>query len=110
MNDYIQVTTTAARKADAEKIAQTAIERDLAACVQIHGPVISTYRWQGKIEKAEEWICLIKTEKRLFSELEQAILAVHPYDTPEIIFYPITGGSRPYLDWVSEVVKKQPPT
>jgi len=98
----IQVTTTAAARADAEKIARALVERRLAACVQVAGPVSSTYRWRGDIETAQEFLCIIKTRAELFEKVESAIRELHPYETPEIIATPITGGSADYLKWLAD--------
>jgi periplasmic divalent cation tolerance protein len=85
MEQYIQVITTTAKKDDAEKIATSLVEKRLAACVQIVGPVHSTYRWQGKVERAEEWQCLIKSRQDLFAALDQAIKKLHPYEVRRIV-------------------------
>jgi len=97
---YIQVVTTTGKREDAEKIAMTLVERKLAACVQIAGPITSTYRWKGNIEKAEEWQCAIKTRDDLYKKIEQVIKSMHPYEVPEIIVIPIIEGSGEYLDWL----------
>lgn len=65
MTEYIQVLTTTGSKDDAQKIASSAVGKRLAACVQILGPITSTYWWQGAMETAEEWLCLLKTRKDL---------------------------------------------
>jgi len=97
---YIQVVTATDKREDAEKIAITLIERKLAACVQIAGPIGSTYRWKGNIEKAEEWQCVIKSREDRYKEIEQVIKSIHPYEVPEIIAIPIIAGSGEYLDWL----------
>ena len=100
MSDYIQVITTTEHKADAETIARLLVEERLAACVQIVGPISSTYRWQGKIETAEEWQCWAKTRRELYEQIEQAIRRLHPYDEPEILAVGILAGSASYLAWL----------
>jgi periplasmic divalent cation tolerance protein len=105
MNSYIQVTTTAGSKEQAQTIAQHLVEAKLAACVQIAGPITSTYRWQGKLETAEEWLCLIKTRESLYPELEMAIISLHSYETPEIVAVPIVQGSKEYLRWIDDETK-----
>lgn len=100
MSSCIQVTTTTATKEEAQKIARYLVEQRVAACVQIAGPIISTYRWQGKVETATEWLCLIKTQESLYSELEKEIIGLHSYETPEIIAVEIIKGSRDYLSWL----------
>jgi len=104
MPTTIQVTTTTETRADAQAIADALVERRLAACVQTIGPITSTYRWQGEIERAEEWLCLIKSRRDLYDALEAAILEMHPYDVPEILVTPVTGGSESYLDWLDGVL------
>jgi len=99
---YIQVMTTAEKKEDAVKIARVLVDKKLAACVQVFGPVISTYRWKNKVEQAEEWQCLIKSRQDLFGKLAEAIKAIHPYETPEIIATVISAGSDEYLKWLHD--------
>jgi len=101
MAAYLQIITTAETKAEADKIARVLVEGGLAACVQVVGPITSTYAWQGRIETAEEWQCLIKTRDDLFGQVERSIKSVHSYETPEIIALPISAGSREYLDWMT---------
>lgn len=104
MTDYIQVMTTVERREDAERIARELVERRLAACVQVAGPVTSTYRWQGKIETAQEWQCLAKSRHDLFDEIERTVRELHPYEVPEILATPIVHGSADYLAWLKEEV------
>ena len=66
MHDYLQVTTTTETKDDAARIAALLVERRLAACVQVTGPITSTFRWEGKIQSAEEWHCIAKTRRDLY--------------------------------------------
>ena len=104
----IQVLTTTDRKEDAERIARALVDRRLAGCVQILGPVVSTYRWQGKVERAEEWLCFVKTRQDLYGDVEEAIKANHPYEVPEIIVVPVSGGSGDYRKWLDGELKKGP--
>jgi periplasmic divalent cation tolerance protein len=100
MKSYIQISTTTETKEQAQEIAQYLVEEKLAACVQISGPIESTYRWKGKVETAKEYLCLIKTRTTLFKEVETAIKKLHPYETPEIIAISIIKGSKEYLNWL----------
>jgi periplasmic divalent cation tolerance protein len=100
MKHYIQVLTTTEKKEDAEKIARTLVRKKLAACAQIIGTISSTYGWKGKVKTTREWLCLIKSEKSLYEELERTIKKIHPYEIPEIIAVPIVAGSREYLEWL----------
>jgi periplasmic divalent cation tolerance protein len=101
METFIQVMTAMDKREDAERIARTLVERRLAGCVQILGPLTSVYRWQGKIETAGEWLCLIKSRGELYGALEAAIRSLHPYETPEILALPVLAGYRDYLDWLA---------
>ena len=101
MTDYVQVLTTVSSPEEAERICDALIEDRLAACVQVAGPVSSIYRWQGAVEREQEWQCLAKTEARLYEEVEAAIRRVHSYEEPEILAIPVLAGSRGYLDWIS---------
>ena len=102
MKSYIQVTTTTETKEQAQKIAQYLVETKLAACVQITDQITSVYRWKGKVETANEWLCLIKTKAELFEKVEAAIKKMHSYETPEIIAVPIIKGSKEYLIWLDD--------
>ena len=102
MKSYIQISTTTETKEQAQKIAQYLVEQKLAACVQVIGSIESTYRWNGKIETTNEWLCLIKTREDLFDKAEIAIKKLHSYETPEIIAVPIMKGSKEYLDWLDD--------
>ena len=104
MPEYLQVQTTAGSEAEAERIAAALVERRLAACVQIVGPISSHYRWRGEIEQAHEWICVAKTESTRYAELEAAIRELHSYEEPEIVATPIVAGSASYLEWLTDNV------
>ena len=107
MEEYVQVVTTTEKKEDAEKIAKAIAEKRLAGCIQIIGPITSTYWWKGNVETAEEWLLFIKSKKNLYEELEKAIKEIHPYETPEIIAMPIVAGSKDYLEWLENELKKE---
>ena len=67
----------------------------------MHGPLTSTYRWQGAVETAAEWYCHLKTTAERWPALEARLRALHPYDVHEIVALPIVAGSRAYLDWIA---------
>lgn len=98
----VHIITTLERREDAESLAASLVEKKLAACVQIAGPIYSVYRWKDRVERAEEWQCHIKTREALYAEVEAAIKAVHPYETPEITAWLLVHGSREYLAWLHE--------
>ncbi|MCL0052259.1 divalent-cation tolerance protein CutA [Peptococcaceae bacterium] len=102
MEEYIQVFTTTEKEEDAKKIAKTIVEERLAACVQILGPITSTYWWKESIETSKEWLLFIKSKKSMYEELEKAIKSIHPYQVPEIIAVPVTAGSKDYLGWLKK--------
>ena len=97
MPDYIQVVTTTEKQEDAQRIGRALVEGRLAACVQLVGPITSTYRWQGKIETAQEWQCWAKSRRELYDQIEQAIRRIHPYEVPEILAIPDLGRQRELL-------------
>jgi periplasmic divalent cation tolerance protein len=105
MAEYLQVTTTAGSEAEAERIGAALVERRLAACVQVIGPLRSHYRWQGAVEEAREWMCVTKTSAARYPELEAAIRKLHSYEEPEIVATPIVAGSPGYLEWISRNVE-----
>jgi periplasmic divalent cation tolerance protein len=105
MPDFIQVFMTAEKREEAENIARAMVEKRLAACAQLLGPIKSTYWWEDKIERSDEWLCIMKTQKDLFEKLEKAIREMHPYDVPEIVALPIVAGSQDYLKWLAFVIE-----
>jgi len=104
MSTYLQVSTTASSREDAERIAKEVVNSKLAACAQIVGPIESVYRWKGGVERKTEWLCLIKTTEAAYREVERAVFEMHPYETPEIVAVPIVTGSAAYLAWLREQV------
>jgi periplasmic divalent cation tolerance protein len=104
MSEYVQIMTTTDTKEMAKRIAETLVEKKLAACVQVSGPINSTYEWKGNIENEDEWYCMIKTRKSLYKQVEESIKTIHSYDVPEIIALPILEGNQAYFDWIDAVV------
>jgi periplasmic divalent cation tolerance protein len=100
--EYLQVQTTTDSRAEAMELGRAAVEARLAACAQVAGPVASTYWWEGGIERAEEWLILLKTPADRFGELAAFLTDRHSYDEPEIVALPIAAGSAPYLSWIRE--------
>lgn len=99
---YIQIMASVPNKKEAGKIADLLVSRRLAACVQVIGPVESTYRWKGKVEISGEWICFIKTKAPNYRKIEREIRKVHSYDVPEIISFKMAGGSSQYMKWLGK--------
>ncbi len=105
MTEFIQLFTTTEKKDDAELISREIVKKRLAACAQVVGPIKSTYWWKEKIEQTEEWLCIMKSRRHLYEELEKAIKSIHPYEVPEIVAVPIVSGSQSYLEWLEQEVK-----
>jgi periplasmic divalent cation tolerance protein len=103
-NHIVTLCTVPDRKTG-ERIAEALVEERLAACVNLVPGLVSTYRWQGKVEKAEECLLIIKTGVSRFEPLKQRIKALHPYDVAEIIALPILHGNIEYLNWLTESTK-----
>jgi periplasmic divalent cation tolerance protein len=100
-----QVTTTLPDRASAERLAAALVEERWAACVQVMGPVASTYRWQDGIERADEWSCMCKTTDAAAAGLIARIRSVHPYEVPEILVLPVVDGEPAYLRWIEASVR-----
>jgi len=99
--DVLLVLTNLPDHATAVTLANTLIEEKVAACVNILGACQSVYRWQGKVERAQEIPLLIKTTASRYAELEAVIRCWHPYELPEIIAVPVAQGLPGYLEWVA---------
>ena len=95
------VMSNAPDNASAHALARALVNTKLAACVNILPGVHSVYRWQGRVEDATEVTLLIKTTRRHYPQLQQALVAAHPYDLPEVVAWPLTEGYAPYLNWVA---------
>ncbi len=98
--EAIQMFVTFPSRESAESAAKGLVENHLAACVQILGPIDSVYRWQGQVESAKEWLCLVKTSREAFERVADFIQKQHPYEVPEIIGVPICEGFPPYMQWL----------
>lgn len=104
MSDTMVVFSTCGNEDDARRIARDLVESHLAACVNILHSVESFYRWQGQVETAQELLLFIKTTAERFPELQQRIIHLHSYETPEIIALPVSAGWDKYLTWIQESV------
>ncbi len=83
-----------------ERIARALVEERLAACVNLVPGLRSIYRWEGKVESEAEVLLVVKTRADRASALEERVLALHPYDVPELLRIPVGGGSEAYLRWL----------
>ncbi len=94
--------------ATGERLARHLVEYRLAACVSLIPGVISTYRWQGRVETAGEALLMIKARADDYPRLESALRSQHPYELPEIITVPVTGGLAEYLHWINSENNEAP--
>ena len=104
-NSYIIIIVTTAGKEEAETIVQRLLEARLIACANIIGPVSSHFHWSGKMEKAEEYLILMKSRKDLFEKLSETVKALHSYEVPEILALPVVEGSKAYMDWLGSCLR-----
>jgi periplasmic divalent cation tolerance protein len=102
--DFIIVLVTTKDKAEAEKISLALLEAKLIACANIVSPVASCFLWQGKIDRAEECLVIMKSRGDLFVKLEARVRALHSYEVPEVLALPIVGGSADYLAWMGKAL------
>ena len=102
MTDKRIVLSTAGSADEARKIAGQLVEHRLAACVNIVPQIESIYRWKGKVESAQEWLLLIKTNAAQFPAVRDAIRELHSYELPECIALNIEDGSPGYLQWLDD--------
>jgi periplasmic divalent cation tolerance protein len=94
---------TAVNNADeAERLSRLILESRLAACVSFSHPVVSAYRWKGKLERQEEVVMTIKTIAGNYRPLETLLCENHPYELPEIVCFAVEEGYPPYLQWLEE--------
>src|SRR6185295_2805467 len=100
----IIVFLTAASVDEANRLADMLVDKRLAACVQIMREMNSVFRWQGKVERQREVLLIAKTLSSKFAEVEREVVKLHSYETPEIVAFPLTAGSGPYLEWLSASV------
>ena len=98
-SDVVLALTTVPLGELGERIAQALVEERLAACVAIHGPMISIYRWGGRVQRDTEQQLVIKTTVDRVEALRQRLAALHPYDVPEFLVWTVSGEG-PYLEWV----------
>lgn len=97
---YAVALVTAPDLKTARRLARAALEARLIACANLAPRLESHYWWQGKIERGSEVLLILKTTTARLAGLEKLIIAEHPYDTPEFIVLPLSGGNKRYLGWL----------
>lgn len=102
---YVVVFVTCGSRREAQRIARETVSRRLAACANLlETPVESIYRWKGKVEKAREFLLLMKTSAARLAALEAEVTRLHSYEVPEFIALPVIAGSAAYLRWLADCV------
>jgi periplasmic divalent cation tolerance protein len=108
MTDTIVVLMTAPSADKAAEIARTLVEEQLAACGNVLPTVRSIYRWEGKVHDEPEALLILKTRANLFEALRARIVALHPYQVPEVLRLDVAEGHLPYLQWIGQNVRSSP--
>lgn len=101
MTDAIVVLVTTPTPERAAEIARALVEERLAACGNVLPAIRSIYRWEEKVQDEAEALLVLKTTRARFEALRERVLALHPYQVPEIIALPVEAGSAPYLAWIA---------
>jgi len=104
MSDFILILTTMPDDDRADTMARALVEERLAACVNVHGPMTSTYRWKGAVERDAERQVVIKTTRARLADVDARLRALHPYELPEFVVLDGTAGMA-YDAWVNESVR-----
>jgi periplasmic divalent cation tolerance protein len=105
VSDVLVVLSTFPSADKAAEVARTLVDERLCACVNIVPAVRSIYRWEGKVFDDTETLALIKTTRAGYGALEARLLALHPYELPEVVAFEPQGGSAAYLAWVAGEVR-----
>ena len=101
MTDALVVLVTTPSPERAAEIARALVEERLAACGNVVPGLRSIYRWEGKVQDDAEALLVLKTTRARFEALRDRVLALHPYEVPEVIALPVEAGSAPYLAWIA---------
>ena len=102
MAEALEVHVTMPDSENAQSLARVLVDEELAACVTMVPGARSIYRFEGQIHEEDEVVCFVKTHPALFERLCDRILALHPYDVPEILAFNVDDGSPAYLAWLHE--------
>lgn len=100
---HVQIQFTIDDRATADGIVDSLLADRLVACGQLMGPVHSRYWWQDSLQESEEWLVFLKTRAELSQRVVAAVVARHPYETPEVVVMAIPGGAPGYLAWIDQV-------
>jgi periplasmic divalent cation tolerance protein len=105
VNEHVVILSTAPSLEVARDLAQRLVGARLAACVNVLPGATSVYRWQDEVAVEPELVLVIKTRASLADEAVRALVEAHPYDVPEALVLPVSGGHAPYLAWLSEATR-----
>lgn len=105
---HIVIFVTASNKKEARRIAQELLKNRLVACANIIEGVESIFWWKGKIDRSNETLLILKSEKKMLNRIINCVKQAHSYEVPEIIALPIIGGHRAYLSWIDESLRQSP--
>ncbi len=103
-HEYILVMTTVGSEEQALTIANALVYKKVAACVNIVPAIRSVYRFKGKVWDDEEYLLIIKSTAAHYDEIEKTITALHNYEIPEILSFPMVKGKPEFLNWIQESV------
>ena len=104
MSDVVLILTTVPDDERAATMARTLVEERLAACVNLHGPMVSIYQWKGAVQREDERQLVIKTMRWRVPAVEARVRALHTYELPEFIVVPVESGGEAYLAWIKAEV------
>ena len=90
---------------EATNIAEKLVQEHLVACVNIVSGITSIYWWNNSVQKEQEYLMIIKTERSMFHKIQENIKALHSYEVPEIISFPLENGSQEYLQWIETTLQ-----
>lgn len=108
MTRALVVFVTCPNRRFAQRLAKTLVQQRLAACVNLLPDAVqSWFWWQGRVDRAQETLLIIKTTARRFAALRRAVCAAHPYDVPEVIAVPIQRAHQPYLTWIEASLRSR---
>ncbi len=99
----LMVYTTFPDITSAKRVGGELVDMGLVACVNILPGMVSIYSWEGKRETADEVVMIVKTQKTLADSVIREVTQRHPYDTPAVLSWEITGGAQAYIDWIEEM-------
>ena len=100
--DICQIQVSHSDRAGLEAIIEELLAQRLIACGQVLGPISSCFRWEGQVQREQEWLALLKTAAALAGRVQARVAELHPYEVPEILVTEVDGGHQPYLRWVLE--------